>query len=118
MVDSGTITRLGAPVGGVDPVTWEQAVGESQTVYSGPCAITELRVQNPKPSGVGGDYPVAMVATLRLPAQGAHIQVQDVFVLDSAPDHPQEVGMRFRITSFNPKTQAKARLFQMESVIA
>lgn len=117
MVDSCTITRGSAETGMRDPVTGLRTPGSTTTIYSDICNVAELRVQNPSPTGVAADFPVSMVATLRLPALGPQIHVQDVVVLDAAPDHPQDVGMRFRITSFNPKTQAKARVFQMQSVI-
>lgn len=117
MVDSCVITRPGLSSGPVDPATGRRIAAVSSDVYAGQCNVEELRVQNPSPSGVAADFPVSMTATLRVPAMGPSIQVQDVVVLTAAPDHPQDVGLRFRVTSFNPKTQAKARMFQMQSVV-
>lgn len=117
MVDTGRITRTGPLSGALDPVTGLRIPAVPVVVYEGKCFVDELRIQNPSPAAVAGDFPVSMVATLKLPAMGEQVLVQDLFVLTSAPDHPQDVGRHYRISSFNPKTQAKARLFQMQAVI-
>lgn len=123
MVDRCTITRPGYSSAKLDPLTGLTPVVAGTPVYpeeglDGPCAIEVLRVQNPTASSVGGDFPVSMVSTLSLPAMGPRVVVGDVVLITAAPDHPQDIGLKFRITAFNPKTQAKARLFQMQTVVA
>lgn len=117
MVDRCTITRTGAPSADRDPVTGAMLPAVESPVYSGMCEFDELRVQNPSPVSVAGDFPVSMIATLALPATGPLVQEQDTVTLTSAPYHPQHVGMRFKITAFNPKSLAKAQVFQMQAVI-
>jgi hypothetical protein len=118
MVDSCTISRPGTSTGLVDPVTGLQPVIGGGLVYSGPCFILEKRVQNPSARGVAGDAPFSEVATLDIPhiTTGATVEVKDVVVLTAAPDHPGDVGRRFRITYVNPGTQLKAQQCQMEVI--
>jgi hypothetical protein len=116
MVDSGTITRSGT-AGTVNPATGVPVTGAVVTVWSGPCLLAERRVQNPTATPIAGDFPFSEVATLKVPSSVPKILPMDVFTLDSAPDHPQDVGRRFRITSFDPSTQAKERRFQMSAII-
>lgn len=117
MVDRCVITRPGVPSSAIDPVTGLSPVATDRPVYSGVCEFDELRVQNPSPASVAGDFPVSMIATLALPAPGPLVQEQDTVTMTSAPYHPQHVGMRFKITAFNPKSLAKAQVFQMQAVI-
>lgn len=117
MVDRCSVTRPGVQSADRDPVTGAMIPAGEIPVYSGACAFSELRVQNPTPTSVAGDFPVSMIVTLSLPAMGPLVQLQDLVAVTSAPDHPQDVGLRFRVTSFNPKSQAKSRMFQMQAVI-
>lgn len=117
MVDSGTITRTVAGTTVMDPATGARPKPEVTPIYSGPCFLTEKRIQNPGATGVADDFPVEEVASLVLPSLGPRIERGDIFVLTAAPDHPQDVGRRFRIISFNPGTQNKARQFQMSAII-
>ena len=117
MPDTCTVTRPGVQSTDRDPVTGAMMPVADTPVYSGKCAVEELRVQNPSPTSVASDFPVSMIATLKLPAMGPLVVIGDRVTLFTAPDHPQDAGLVFRVTSFNPKSQAKARLFQMQSVI-
>lgn len=117
MVDRGSVWRPSSS-GALDPVTGIPALGAAAApIWSGPCFLSEKRVQNPSARPVAGDFPFEEVATLSLPSDVPQIDPLDVFVLESAPDHPQDVGRRFKVISFNPSTQVKARQFQMAAII-
>jgi hypothetical protein len=118
MTDSGTITReVVSTSTTIDPATGLYTdVGTITVIYSGICFVDEKRIQNPVSRTVGGDSPITDVASLLLPASSPLIKVQDIFVLDAAPDHPADVGLRFRITFVNPATQVKSRRCQMEAI--
>jgi hypothetical protein len=118
MVDQCTISRPGVSSGPVDPVTGLQAVSGGTSIHSGRCFILEKRVQNPTARGVAGDAPFVEVATLEIPhiTSGLRLEVKDIVVITAAPDHPGDVGRRFRITYVNPGTQLKAQQCQMEVI--
>ena len=115
MVDTCAITRPGSG-GTYDPVT-DTYSGSTTPVYSGACFVQERRIQNPEASSGGGDFPVAEALTLKLPSDSPACQVADIVVISAAPDHPNDVGRRYRITSVNPATQKKSRDYQMSTVI-
>ena len=120
MVDRGTIYRPSTnTTSPIDPVTgWfvDDGTTSMTLVWSGPCFLLDKRIQNPSARAVAEDYPFSEVASLLMPSDTPQVRVQDIFVLDSAPDHPQDVGTRFRITFFKPGTQLKARECQMETI--
>lgn len=117
MVDTVMITRTGA-AGVFDNSLGTMGAGAAATkVYSGPCFLSEKRVQNPKARPIAGDFPFEEVATLHLPAASPQILPMDVATMLAAPDHPQDTGRRFRVISFDPSTQAKERRFQMSAII-
>lgn len=118
MTDRGTVTRDSVSAKQlIDPLTGLYTSNLPPTViYSGPCFVLERRVQNPSSRSDAGDFPYTETASLLLPAHAALVLVQDIFTIDWAPDHPQDVGLRFRITFFNPGTQIKARKCQMEAI--
>lgn len=119
MVDSCTISRPGVTSAGpVDPVTGLQPVSAGAQVYSGICFVGEKRVQNPSARGVAGDAPFEEYATLDIPhiLAGPNVEVKDIVVITGAPDHPGDVGRRYRVTFVSPGTQLKAQQCQMTTV--
>lgn len=119
MTDVGVVTRSAVPTAStiVDPLTGlTPASGPPVVIYTGKCFLVERRIQNPTARAVAADYPYVETVTLMLPSNTPAIRVQDIFTLTAAPDHPQDVGLRFRITFFNPGTHSKVRKCQMEGI--
>jgi hypothetical protein len=91
-------------------------VGTVAAVYSGKCFLDEGQIQNPNPQETAGDYPVVSHFTLKLPVSAGPAVVDDVVVMTACPDHPRDVGVRFRVSSINPGTQKKTQNCQVEVI--
>lgn len=117
MVDRGTISRPQSH-GEFDPATGVPGgSGDPVLIYRGKCQIVQNRISNPTATAVGGDFPVVETVTLSLPTSVPQILPLDIFTLDEAPDHPQDVGRRFRVIAFDPSTQVKQRRYQVAAII-
>ena len=120
MTDTVTWTRSVPATG---PVTINPATGNPQTVpdqviYTGPCRFFLQRI--PRRTGGGldaGDYVVTMTTYASIPYTAPNLAVADIGTITGSLEHPQDVGLAFRVVGVIRNTQASAQRFQVEAVV-
>lgn len=117
MTDSCTVARTSGTVGALNTTTLARTGAATTDIYSGPCRVRSHRLANPRGQDVGGDVIIAESLTLSFPWDAPRIAVQDIVTLTGATYHPDDVPVRFRITSTLPESQATAQRCQAQVII-
>ena len=120
MTDTVTWTRSVPATGTlvIDPATGLPTTGPDTTTYTGPCRFFLQRI--PRRTGGGldaGDYVVTMTTYASIPYTAPNLAIDDVGTITGSLEHPQDVGLKFRVVGVIRNTQASAQRFQVEAVV-
>jgi hypothetical protein len=119
MTDTATWTRsvpVSGPIvldGNGNPVTVADTV-----VYSGPVRFFLQRIPRRGQSTTSaGDFVVDMTTYASIPYAAPNLAINDIGVITGSLEHPQDIGLQYRVLGLIRNTQATAQRFQVEAVV-
>ncbi len=120
MTDTMSWTRTVPTTGTiiVDLATGQPTTVPDITVYTGPARFFLQRI--PRRTGGGmdaGDFVVAMTTYASIPYTAPNLEVADIGTITGSLEHPQDIGLVYRIVGIIRNTQASAQRFQVEAVV-
>ena len=119
MTDSARWTRS-VPVTG--PIVLD-ANGNPTTVadvviFAGPVRFFLQRIpRRGQSTQSAGDFVVDMTTYASVPFSAPNLNVNDIGVVTGSVDHPQDIGLTYRVLGTIRNTQATAQRFQVEAVV-
>lgn len=119
MTDTATWKRS-VPVSGPivldsngNPVTVADTV-----IFTGPVRFFLQRIPRRGQSTMSaGDFVVDMTTYASVPFSAPNLNVNDIGVITGSADHPQDIGLKYRVLGTIRNTQATAQRFQVEAVV-
>lgn len=120
MTDTVTWTRPGVVTGPIviDPATGLPTVPADVTIYTGACRFFLQRI--PRRTGGGtsaGDFVVDMTTYASIPYAAPNLSIADKGIITASSEHPQDVGLKYKVVGIIRNTQASAQRFQVQSVV-
>lgn len=120
MTDTMSWTRTVPATGTIiiDLATGQPTTVPDITVYTGPARLFLQRI--PRRTGGGldaGDYVVTMTTYASIPYTAPNLEVADIGTITGSLEHPQDIGLVYRIVGIIRNTQASAQRFQVEAVV-